>query len=802
MISRHEILRTRFITQGGEPRQKIESSSTCIQYKDLRGITGRESLAASRVRLAPSEPFDLETGPLLRGELLQLEETAYVFVFTMHHIISDGWSMGILLEEVLTFYKSYSQGAGDPLSPLRIQYKDYVGWEQRLLTSARLQQLESYWRKHFAGGFEPVRLPADQPSTGSKTRRSSRVSFEVAGTVREKLYSLALKYEVTLYSLFLSIFNMFLSKACHQEDITLLVGNSGRNHLDVESLIGYFLRIYGIRNQVKEEQPFVDLLRRVKEVQLAAAEHDEYPFEEILSHLSASGKSTSGPVNVFFQLDNVSREGKGDILNEIEGLQIRSLTTGSEVAKTDLLLYVHEDRERLECMMEYNTDLFSADKIELLKSWLESLLVQVCDNPEQPVGSYVLSTGKEEALYRYLGVSEEVIEQILPLSAVQRDLYLHCRIRPEENTYRLTYYVEAEGHAEASPWEQLFTSVQEELPVLKCLLLIRGEEVYQGIQVKAGIDLTWIDLSAENLKAENTDQRVRALTNVSQRLEEPLVKYYILKLSTDKYVIAISAHHLVFDGHSAQLFFRSLYSIKAGKAPDLSVKSRISFPARYDSSSTKAYWEEKLEVSPLQGNVAGKKAGRDFVRHSFNIGREQSNAIRTLCDRQGVSVPMYFKALYGLMINYYCRAEESFVVREILNARLPGMEEEAGCHYLSVPVVIEKEALKGDKDIAGYLQYVRGQKKELKQHIYLSVFLQNQLLGKEALRFYYNYYTFSKVETPAGGKRIHDIVHYQKEEVHFLGEETEEGFLLRLHYHEEHFSGQLFLERLVEVSGR
>ena len=393
VVRRHEALRTRFVAQDGQPVQVVqEAGAFAIPITDLSDVP--EGEREERVRaLAMAEaqrPFDLQAGPLLRVSLLRLAEEDHVALFTMHHIVSDGWSMGILVREVAALYGAYVRGEESPLPELAVQYGDFAAWQREWLQGEVLDRQLSYWKERLRGAPPALELPTDRPRPTVLTQRGAQHGFRLSTELSRGLQELSRREGVTLFMVLLSAFALLLKRYTGQEDIVVGSPIAGRNRGEVEGLIGFFVNTLVLRTDVSGDPSFRELLERVKEVALGAYAHQDLPFEKLVEELQPERSLGHTPL---FQVMLVLQNAPGGEV-ELPGLKLTPLDGGgggesgrgaSEggTAKFELTLTMVETREGLRGAVNYNRDLFDGTTIERMMQHWSRLLEAVAGDATQ-----------------------------------------------------------------------------------------------------------------------------------------------------------------------------------------------------------------------------------------------------------------------------------------------------------------------------------------------------------------------------------------------------------------------------------
>ncbi|WP_326101593.1 amino acid adenylation domain-containing protein [Paenibacillus alvei] len=384
LIARHESLRTAFAAVDGEPMQRIiEAPGFTVMYEEARGA---EAQAFIRRFL---RPFDLGVAPLLRTTVVRLDETDHVLLFDMHHIISDGTSMNILVQELTKLY------AGEELAPLRLQYKDYALWQQGYRQSAAYRKMESYWLNQFAGDLPVLSLPTDAPRPVVRSFEGDRVEFELDSMLAEAVRGLARENGATVYMVLLAAYSALLGRLSGQEEVIVGTSIAGRSHADLQGMLGMFVNTLALRMNPSGEKSFSAYLQEVKQTALGALEHGDYPFEELVEQVVKQRDMSRNPLfDAMLVLQNTEQAEL-----ELAGLEWTPYPIESGAAKFDLTLSVSEHEQGMRCTLEYASKLFERTTIERWAGHFTELLRQAIRHPQAMLGSIeVLTTDEREEL--------------------------------------------------------------------------------------------------------------------------------------------------------------------------------------------------------------------------------------------------------------------------------------------------------------------------------------------------------------------------------------------------------------------
>ncbi|MEC0249413.1 condensation domain-containing protein, partial [Paenibacillus chitinolyticus] len=381
LIERHETLRTGFEMVNGEAVQRVYAAVDFF----VEHFSASEEEAAETVR-GFVRPFDLAKPPLLRVGLVEMAAERHVLLFDMHHIVSDGVSMDVLVEEFVRLY------SGEALGPLRIQYKDYAVWQQSEGQKEHLKRQEAYWLDVFQGELPVLEMPTDYARPAVQSYEGRTLEYFLDARKSDALKRLAAETGTTLYMVLLAAYTVMLHKYTGQEDLIVGTPIAGRNHGDVEPLIGMFINTLAIRSYPAAEKTFLSYLQEVKETTLGAYEHQNYPFEELVEKVQVARDLSRNPIfDTMFTLQNTDNK---DF--ELEGLRLTSYPSDSAMAKFDLSLDVMEDSGGLDYSFEYSTALYKKETVERMAQHFEQLLGAIAEKPEAKIAELELLTPFEK----------------------------------------------------------------------------------------------------------------------------------------------------------------------------------------------------------------------------------------------------------------------------------------------------------------------------------------------------------------------------------------------------------------------
>jgi len=393
VVSRHEVLRTLFRSNDGQPLQVIAPSFAVeLPLVDLRALPD-EVREAEAQRLAASEalrPFDLARGPLLRTSLLQLADMDHILLLTMHHIVSDAWSMGILWRELAAFYGQYSTGRRATLPDLPIQYADFAQWQRGYLTGEVLERHLAFWREQLDGAPGVLALPTDHQRPAVQRFQGAMEAWTPPAGLSDGLKNFSQRAGVTPFMTLLATFKTLLYRYTGRTDLVVGTPIANRTRTEVEGLIGFFVNTLVLRTDLSGDPSFSTVLSRVREVTLGAYAHQDLPFERLVEEQQPERDLSHNPLfQVMFVFQNLPNSPQASPSSQLP------VPMGTGTSKFDLALFVMEMGDTLWGAVEYNTDLFEATTIKRLLGHFQVLLEAIISDPERRLSALRLLTGAE-----------------------------------------------------------------------------------------------------------------------------------------------------------------------------------------------------------------------------------------------------------------------------------------------------------------------------------------------------------------------------------------------------------------------
>ena len=391
IIGRHEVLRTVIREHEGGGYQHIMAADNW-SLGMIEAPAGGEAGLRPLITGLINKPFDLSADYMLRADVIKLNDDEHILVATMHHIASDGWSTSILVKEVIALYEGYTGNKETYLPSLPVQYADYAIWQRQYLQGELLEEKLGYWKQQLEG-VATLQLPADYSRGAIQSSRGAAVSFEISGEQSRQIQALSYRHGATLYMTLLAAFKVLLYRYSGQEDICVGTPVAGRNHQELEGLIGFFINTLALRSRVRGDMPFNELLEAVKATTLEAYSHQEVPFEKVVEAVVKERDMSRSPLfQVLFVLQNTPE------VPELKLGDLRLTLESNEqaISKFDLTFFIEETKDGFKGTVEYAADLYRAETIERMISHYVNLLGSIASLPENQVSRLAMLGAAEE----------------------------------------------------------------------------------------------------------------------------------------------------------------------------------------------------------------------------------------------------------------------------------------------------------------------------------------------------------------------------------------------------------------------
>jgi amino acid adenylation domain-containing protein len=475
IVRRHEALRTSFPLKDGGPIQFIAPPAPLdVPVTDLRELTDRDAQLNEILTREAHERFDLARGPLLRVKLVRLADDEHVLLVTMHHIVSDGWSLHLFLRELATLYQAYSEGTESPLPELPIQYADFANWQRNWLRDEKLDSLLGYWVNQLKNAPPVLELPSDRSRTSLRGFEGTRQSLTLPQNLTDELKRLSREEGVTLFMVLAAAFKVLLYRYSGQTDIVIATASANRNQAEIEELIGFFVNTLVLRTDLSATRTFRALLEKIRETVIDACTHQELPFEKIVEELHPERSVIRTPL---FQVMLVQQK---QLAPEIEsaGVRFQSIELETTTTKFDLTLSFVEADQELLLTLEYSTELFEAPTVKRMLGHLHTLLASAANNPGAQISELPLLSAeeREEILVEFNGAA--VRESVPALSLHQ---LFEAQVVKTPSAIALVFGAEKLSYAQLNQRANRLARYLRELGV--------RPEVLAGICLERGINL-------------------------------------------------------------------------------------------------------------------------------------------------------------------------------------------------------------------------------------------------------------------------------------------------------------------------
>ncbi|WP_248796185.1 non-ribosomal peptide synthetase [Pseudomonas sp. MWU13-2105] len=693
LVARHESLRTTFRRDGEQPVQVIAPADCgfSLAEHDLRQLP-REQAEAQAAELSEQEAtaaFDLLHGPLIRGSLLRLADDEHRLLITQHHIISDGWSIGVLVKEFAALYQAFSSGQADPLPALALQYADYAAWQRRHLEGERLGQHVEFWRSHLAGAPALLSLPTDRPRPAVQNYRGATLSFDLPVALSTAITRFAQSRAATPFMTLMAAWAVLLGRISGQQDVVIGTVTANRDRQDVQALIGFFVNTLALRVRLDANPTLDQMLQQVKELMLESASRQDTPFEQVVEALKPPRSASHSPV---FQTMLYTNAGGAGGQLQLPGLNLEFLPSHKDNTQHDLSLHIDEGGSSLSCSLSYSTALFDASTVERLAARFERLLRCFTEAPQTRIGALELDPAL--ALPEVSALAP--LPARMPLSYHQERVwfvdtfetgYLYAANPVYHNVALL---LEIFGELQVPALQTALDGLLARHAILRCRVHSDGASAWQSFDGPASLAL-------EQLQSTPGEMRSRALAETRRPLEMnggSLVRASLVRADEKNAVLALAVHHLLADRTSMQLIKRDLLALyeaacaeREAALPALSLGYgdfaawQRQLPAAV-RENLRAYWSYQLR-GKLQALELPLNRPRAAVHvfseatHEFVIEAALARRLDNLAREVGVSTDSLALSAFTALLRRYAGHDE-LVIGTTAACREPALQDVVG----------------------------------------------------------------------------------------------------------------------------
>jgi amino acid adenylation domain-containing protein len=684
LVERHENLRTVFVLNNEAPRQvildKIDFKVEYFQFDE----GGVEATVRSFIR-----PYDLAKAPLFRVGIIEKEPQVHLMLIDIHHIITDLVSSRIFREDLIRLYN------GDTLPDLQLQYKDYAEWQQGEEQQEEMNKQKLFWLSTFSAKPPALALPFDFVRPPVKTYQGRSLHFVLEESQTEGLQALAEREGCTLFMVVLSVFNVLLSKLSNQQDIVVGVPVAGRQHADLEQVMGMFVNTLPVRNYPLAELTFVEFLARVKATTLACLEHQEYPYEELVHQLRLERDAGRNPLfDVILNYRNFTKSGGDEV--QPAGLTFKSYAFEHTKSKLDLTLWVTQAGEQLQFDLEYATDLFSRQTVEKLADYLLNIIDGVCADPALSLADIqLLSHHQHEQLAGQLQHYAVTAQQDLVAASYHQerlwfiDKFEAGYLYPAGPLYHnIPLVIDLQGPLDLERLQAAMQTLIERHSILRTVIVSVDQKPYQHVLPALDFSLVLHQAGGQTVQAW-LDQQI----NTAFALDQPLLRGALLQLAPGLSKLIITFHHLIVDRYSILRLNQQLWALYhqlPGSQPPPRPALQYAHFSRWQHECLSgrevdllAYWKRQLG-----GKLKALELPTDRPRaaiHVYSAGVVEVviapallQGLLSYQQQHGVSPGLVLMAAFKVLLYKYCRHEEIVIGTSVANRELPGLEEVIG----------------------------------------------------------------------------------------------------------------------------
>lgn len=817
IVRRHETLRTNFAVEDGMPRLNVAAPAAWHSpVEDLSALApaDQQKKIAHWVDIDANKTFQLASDSLFSTRILKISANEHVLLLNMHHIIADGWSISVLVREVQMLYQAFSRGQGSPLPDLPLQYSDFAVWQRQWLSGDVMDRLRAYWLNALKGAPDVLRLPTDKPRPKRQTFNGAHFPVKLSTELSARVNAFCDARGLTPFMVLMGAYQLLLSRYANQKDISVGTPIAARNRTEIEGLIGFFINGLVIRSRLDGNPSVGAYLQQMKEIALGAYAHQDMPIDVLADALQFERSSEHAPgAQVGFALQNTPEEA---LQADSVGLSITSVPREHKTAKYELTLILESAAGSYSGVAEYNTDLFVESTIAQMMQRYTRIVEQMVENPETLIDNIDVVESRE--LYDLIDVNPQTHE-LRPLSPMQRDMYLDTLLDPDTLKNSLGVRITTTGPFDLDVWCKASQFIVDNTPLLRAVIIPADKPcldvAYLKIAHKATAHITVVDWTDRVTTDEDAEKLGQQLAWQPYDIHGDVqAAFFVYRLNGNRNFILFKANHILLDGvgmllqlgHQIQV----AEAMSRGETPpvvpdhfrDFALQSR----AETDSDITQNYWKnaaatlEAVDFSlPPQNKVAAATPTRIVKR--VRLEDEHWQQIRSYCKSIGIHPSYYFKALYGLLISVYCRAEQDFYISEVLGGRAGIHRKTYGNYFQVMPVVFPQALFAHSESVTTLFDHVASYRKQLRDVGPCSLMMQRQLLPQGRLNFMFNYYNFIASVT-LWGTPVETFTYPQVQDgpIQFVVHDQDGWLDLVLIYLSSQFDDLRFGERMAHVS--
>ncbi len=810
LVERQESLRTRFVVENDVAKQLVIAVEGSFEF--ISKTCNSDDALQSAIAANQQRSFDLENGPLFFVELLQCSGNKFVLLMNMHHIISDGWSMKILQQELLALY----QNQNTSLAPLSFQYIDFASWQNAYLTEEKTNELLNFWLDELKDVNQVLHLPTDKPRPEEQSFKGNVLYHSLNESTQKQALAFCKEYEISSFVLGISCYALLLSKYAQQNDFCIGIPLSGRNQSEMENVIGFFVNGVVLRSDLRQRLSVMQLLKQFRKKMLNVFSHQDLSADLLIEAMHIQPNPRYQPLaQVAFSHQSIDELPA----SEVEGARFEMLASENNSAKYDMIVSLSDMGDSLSLACEYATDLFEEESIASFMQNYEKLLSQLLASPEAQVDQ--LSLYNESDILAYINEKHDNdYSDVYPLSFNQQAIYLDALINPESKQNSIANFLDINHELDVALWQKAFEDIQQQHAIFRTRILDidlpAHHQAYQCISKNALNAFEFHDLRDQKLNFETLVERVENEAYCTYDVtQDALYHYTLYQLDNSHFVGMLRAHHLIFDGVAGRVFLEEIAARYQALLSKQSFTSDVSETnpfkdyirdnaEKVDTLACLDFWRQQTkEIAPLSFDTSDTQAYA-YLQKNIIFDDVLSQSIRKFCRAQGITSAIFFKCLYASLINLYCRAENDFVLFEYAHGRNKANEQAYGVYYQQSPFVLKKDLFNSDDFetlFQALLLYAKDFQKQSRVWKDISVQSQRQLFPQGNIGFMYNYTQFEADIDLLGKKELSLFLSPRAEHfVQFFIREHQSHFECLLLFGNDYFNDHDFLERLRQLA--
>ncbi|MCG8669775.1 MAG: amino acid adenylation domain-containing protein [Pseudomonadales bacterium] len=830
LVERHESLRTTFSDVEGSPIQVIEPFTQWqLPLEDITSLSDAEKdqRLIDEVNKEAQTPFSLNEGPLFRARLLILKQdgasSEFALIACMHHVISDAWSMDVLVKEMAAFYMAAATGTKAALEPLPIQYADYAVWQRNYLEDDAFKEDLKYWQEQLADAPPVLDIPTDYPRPELLRSHGATYRFEFTPALSAKVNEFCKTQDLTPFMVSLGAWQLLLGKYANSHDVVVGAPVAGRDRHETQELIGFFVNMLLFRLPLNDRPSVADFFKRVKEMVLGGFNHQEVPIDILLENMDVERQPGYPPLAqaAFQLLVQESGTNNGQPAFGAGPLEIQPIPNANVSARMDLTLGVVKTDQGFEGGLEYNTDLFNESTISHLIDQYQFLIGELVSDQSKVIDDIALFD--DEFLLSHMGL--DIAEfQLEPLNDNQRVMLIDQQAHPDTKQNAYGIYARLPADIDLACLTRAIQAVSDASPMLRATLkhcdVPAADDVYFVVP-----KTKTIELNQHSVVGMTADQQQLAIDDLMHKsfdiFKDDLIHYHWVQCSDKEGVLILGCHHMVLDGASTFAQMSAVLdcyrAYQAGEAKDVAVDLDYASYRQWEKAngSTPAildFWRQQLQSTealnfskpreglyPIPANTASRI--HDNAINKLVLDKQTTNSLREFCGQSQLTLPAYFRTLYGMALLNYCRAEDSFSVFDFYGNRREVSPRALGCFYQQHPAIFDKSLFDGNTPIVDWFSTAKSFNDLVKDKRVIDIATQRAMASLGPVLFMYNFYNFTTDETVDGMSVVPYMSAPRVENgVQFIIRDAGDNVELELRYDPRVFEDCHFLQRVQHIS--